>query len=93
MGTPARPSKTEEYAPTLLSWIRGGLSRTKDGTQLNPRMGQVNVGVRAPQRGSLRLPGGLVWLVLMIVLLAIAVMVVIPAISGLVSGLESGLGR
>jgi hypothetical protein len=81
-----RPPNKEEHAPSLLGWVRSGLAKTKDESEFNPRMGQVNVGVSQPARRTFRIPRGVVpWLITLVVIAVLAA-VIVPAISGFIQG-------
>ena len=86
MSSPGRPPKKEEQAPSLFGWLRSATAKTRDDAEVNPRIGQVNVGVSQPRRRGLRIPrGALTWIVT-IGVIALLAAVIVPAVGGFIDG-------
>jgi hypothetical protein len=91
MSATGRPPKKEEHAPSLFGWVRSATSKTRDEAELNPHLGQVNVGVSQPAHRAFRLPRGVVVWAVVLVAVGILAAVMGPAIATFVEGFEEGL--
>jgi hypothetical protein len=86
MGATGRGPKQEEHAPSLFGWLRSATAKTRDEAEVNPRIGQANVGVSGPRARAFRIPRGFVTWIVTIAVIALLAVVIVPAVGGFIDG-------